>query len=80
MDFFNYFMSTRIWKNFLIKNLYPSTIEEKFEILLLDENIRKKKNKSVINKLFKDNTPFLLTDLFDIKKTETIKIVNDEEE
>jgi hypothetical protein len=34
----------------------------------------------VINKLFKDNTPFLVTDLFDIKKTETIKIVNDEEE
>ena len=80
MDFFNYFMSTRIWKNFLIKNLYPSTIEEKLEVLLLDENIRKKKNKYMINKLFKDNTPFLVSDLFDIKKTETIKIINDKEE
>lgn len=45
IDFFNFFMATRIWKNFLIKNIYPSTIDEKLEVLLLDENIRKKKIK-----------------------------------
>ena len=74
IDFYNFFMSTRIWKTFLIKNLYPLTIDEKLEVLLLDENIRKKKNKNMIKSLFKENTPFLATNRFDIKNTEVIKI------
>jgi hypothetical protein len=68
-------MNTKIFKNFLIKNLYPSTIEDKLGILLLDENISKKKNKYMRN-LFKENTPFLETDIFNFKegKEEKIKV------
>ena len=75
IDFYSFFMNTKIFKNFLIKNLYPSTIEDKLGILLLDENISKKKNKYMKN-LFKENTPFLETDIFNIKegKEEKIKI------
>ena len=80
IDFFNFFMSTRIWKNFLIKNIYPSTIDEKLEILLLDENIRKKKNKNMIKSLFKENTPFLETNKFDFKNVENIRIAYDKGE
>ena len=76
IDFYGFFMNTKIFKNFLIKNLYPSTIEDKLGILFLDENIRKKKNKYMINQFFQENTPFLETDIFNIKegKEEKIKI------
>ena len=80
IDFFNFFMATRIWKNFLIKNIYPSTIDEKLEVLLLDENIRKKKNKNMIKSLFKENTPFLETNKFDLKNNENIRIAYDKGE
>ena len=78
-EFFNQFMLTRIWKNFLIKNLYPSTIEDKLDVILMDEIITKKKNKNMIKQLFKENTPFLETLLFDIKKTELISISDSNE-
>ena len=78
--FYKYFINTKIWKTFIIKNLYPSTINEKLEVLLLDENIRKKKNKNMIKQLFKENTPFLSTNKFDIVNTELIKIEYDLEE
>jgi len=75
LDFFNSFMSTRIWKSFIIKNIYPLTVEEKLEVLLFDDNIRKKKNKKMIKQLFKENTYFLETDIFNNKqKKEEIKI------
>ena len=83
IDFYSCFMNTKILKNFLVKNLYPSTVEEKMEILLLDENIRTKKNKYMINQLlFKETTPFLHCDNFEIKpkKNEKIIINNDKVE
>ena len=43
IDFYNFFVRTKIWKNFIVKNLYPSTIYEKLEVLLFDEHIRQKK-------------------------------------
>ena len=74
IEFFQIFMVTRIWKSFLFKNFYPSTIDEQLEVLLLDENIAKKKNRSMIKSLFKENTPFLETIKFDIRNVEEIKI------
>ena len=68
IDFYGSFINTKIFKNFLIKNLYPSTVEEKMEILFLDENIRKKKNRKIFNQLFQENTPFLDNDIFKIKE------------
>ena len=78
IDFYGCFLDTKIFKNFLIKNLFPSTIEEKMEILLLDENIRKKKNKKMKNKFFQENTYFLDSDIFKIKdnNVERIRIDN----
>ena len=76
IDFYASFINTKIFKNFLIKNLYPSTIEDKLNILQLDENIRRKKNKNMINKIFKEeNTPFLDTDIFNIKEGKEEKII-----
>ena len=74
IEFFQIFMDTKIWKTFLFKNLFPLTIDDQLEILLLDENISKKKNRSMIKSLFKENTPFLETIMFDIKNVEKIKI------
>jgi len=74
LDFFNSFMSTRIWKSFIIKNIYPLTVEEKLEVLLFDDNIRRKKNRKMIKQLFKEYTYFLETDIFDYQKKEEIKI------
>ena len=76
IDFYGSFINTKIFKNFLIKNLYPSTIEDKLNILLLDENIRRKKNKNIMHQLFKENTPFIDTEIFNIKegKEEKVKI------
>ena len=78
-EFFNYFMVTRIWKNFLIKNLYPKTLEDKLEVLLMDESIIRKKNKNMIKQLFKENTPFLETNVFDVTKSELINISDSNE-
>ena len=75
IDFYGCFMNTKIFKNFLIKNLYPSTIEEKMEILLFDDNIRIKKNKSMFNQLFQENTLFLNTDIFQIRRDKDEKIL-----
>ena len=80
IEFFQFFMDTQIWKSFLMKNIFPSTIEEKLEVLLLDENIRKKRNKNMIKSLFKENTPFLETFKFNIINVETIKIEYDKDQ
>ena len=80
IDFYNFFMNTKIWKDFLLKKLYPFTVEEKLEVLLLDENIRKKKNKNMLKTLFKENTPFLETNRFDIKNVELIKVGYEKEQ
>ena len=74
IEFFQIFMVTKIWKTFLFKNFFPATIDEQLEVLLLDENIAKKKNRSMIKSLFKENTPFLETNIFDIKNVEVVKI------
>ena len=81
IDFYSCFMNTEILKIFLINNLFPSTIEEKMKILLLDEHIRKKKNKNMINQLFPVNTPFIDSDIFgNTKGKEEIIIIDDENE
>ena len=77
--FYTFFVKTRILKSFIIKNIYPTTIDEKLEVLLLDETIRKKKNKNMIKQLFKENTPFLFSTKFCIRDTELIKISYEEE-
>ena len=66
----------------MIKNLYPITIEEKLEVLLLDENVRKKKNKNMFNQLFPEETPFLNSEIFKIKEgnDEVITIKYDKED
>ena len=73
MDFFRYFIpKTKIWRNFIIKKLYPMTIDEKLEILLFDEMIRWKKNKK-FQQLINLGTPFLNSKNFEITKVENIK-------
>ena len=78
IEFYDFFVKTKILKTFLLKVLYPSTIEEQMEILFLDENIRIKKNKYIFNQLFQEDTPFLKTDMFDIKEQNN-EIIKEEE-
>ena len=55
--FYRKFFYTKLFKNFIIKKIYPITLEDKIDILYFDERIADKKNKSVFgNKL---DTPFI---------------------
>jgi hypothetical protein len=56
--FYKTFFKTNMFKNFIIKKIYPKNLEDKIEILYFDERIIEKKNKSVfINNIV---TPFIL--------------------
>ena len=55
--FYRKFFHTKLFKNFVIKKIYPITLEDKIDILYFDEKIADKKNKSLFgNKL---DTPFI---------------------
>ena len=55
--FYRKFFHTKLFKNFIIKKIYPISLQDKIDILYFDERIADKKNKSVFeNKL---NTPFI---------------------
>ena len=56
-DFYKIFISTEIFKAFIIKRIYPRTIQDKFDILFFDEKIKEKQNKSILTKNYK--TPLL---------------------
>lgn len=56
-SFYRKFFHTKLFKNFIIKKIYPKNLRDKILILYFDERIADKKNKSVFeNKL---NTPFI---------------------
>ena len=65
--FFNNFFDTEIWKNFLIRAIYPRSISDKMELLLFDEMIKMKKNRK-IKTIIKNATPLLNSVLFEQKK------------
>lgn len=55
--FYRKFFHTKIFKNFIIKKIYPISLKDKIDVLYFDERIADKKNKSIFeNKL---NTPFI---------------------
>ena len=55
--FYRKFFHTKLFKNFIIRKIYPITLQDKIDILYFDERIADKKNKSVFeNKSF---TPFI---------------------
>ena len=55
--FYRKFFHTKLFKNFIIKKIYPITLQDKIDILYFDERIADKKNKSVFEN--KINTPFI---------------------
>ena len=55
--FYRKLFHTKLFKNFIIKKIYPISLEDKFNILYFDERIADKKNKSVFEN--KTNTPFI---------------------
>ena len=55
--FYRKFFHTKLFKNFIIKKIYPKTLKDKILILYFDERIADKKNKSVFEN--KSNTPFI---------------------
>ena len=44
--FYRKFFHTKIFKNFIIKKIYPINLEDKIDILYFDERIVDKKNKN----------------------------------
>ena len=55
--FYRKFFHTKLFKNFVIKKIYPKTLQDKIDILYFDERIADKRNKSVFEN--KINTPFI---------------------
>ena len=55
--FYRKFFHTKLFKNFIIKKIYPISLQDKIDILYFDERIADKKNKSVFEN--KSNTPFI---------------------
>ena len=55
--FYRKLFHTKLFKNFIIKKIYPISLKDKIDILYFDERIADKKNKSVFEN--KSNTPFI---------------------
>ena len=55
--FYQKFFHTELFKNFIIKKIYPKSLEDKIDILFFDERIADKKNKNMFGN--KVNTPFM---------------------
>ena len=60
--FYRKFFHTKLFKNFIIKKIYPITLRDKIDILYFDERIADKRNKSVFEN--KINTPFIYYQFF----------------
>lgn len=57
MPFFKRFCETEIFKNYIIRKIYPRTDEERLEVMFFDEKIIEKRNKNLFSKTAK--TPLL---------------------
>ena len=55
--FYRKFFHTKLFKDFIIRKIYPITLEDKIDILYFDERIADKKNKNAFGN--KINTPFI---------------------
>ena len=66
-SFYERFLRTKLFLNFIINKIYPKTYEDKLKILFFDEKITSKKNKKFFTKNIK--TIFLNSD-FSIKNNE----------
>ena len=60
-NFYKLFFKTNMFKNFIIKKIYPKNLEDKIEILYFDERIIEKRNKSVFGNNI--DTPFIKKNL-----------------
>ena len=56
-NFYKIFFKTNMFKNFIIKKIYPKNLEDKIEILYFDERIIEKRNKSVFGNNI--DTPYI---------------------
>lgn len=69
--FYNRFFGTKVFYSFIMKKIFPSTPQEKLEILFVDESIAMKNNKYIRSK--KVATQFLQLKKFD-EKIQTVAI------
>ena len=63
-DFYKKFTETQMFSDFIYKKMIPKNLNEKLEILLVDETLIKKKNKKLFTK--KKSTVFLDSKEYDI--------------
>ena len=63
-DFYKKFTETQMFSDFIYKKMIPKNLNEKLEILLVDETLIKKKNKKLFTK--KKSTAFLDSKEYDI--------------
>ena len=63
-------LNTEMFKDFMMRKIYPRTLEEKLSFLYFDERIRAKKNKKFFS--FRVQTPFL--DNKQINPEKTVKV------
>ena len=69
-EFFKKFTETQMFSDFIYKKMIPKNIQEKLEILLVDETLIKKKNKNLFSK--KKSTIFLDSKEYEYNNTYVI--------
>lgn len=62
---------TQIFVEFILKRMIPKDSRDKLEILLFDENLMEKSNRSIFSRRM--NTPFIHSNLYEVKNTYSVQ-------
>jgi hypothetical protein len=62
---------TQIFVEFILKRMIPKDSKDKLEILLFDENLMEKSNRSIFSRRI--NTPFIHSNLYEVKNTYSVQ-------
>ena len=64
--FYSHFLSTKLFYNFMMKKIFPLSVQDKLDILYFDEKINERQAKETGNKKF--TSPFLKNELKNLKE------------
>ena len=70
--FYKKLFSTKLFYEFIHRNLLPKNAKDRLEILFFDEQIKEKNGRKIFAKKFE--TPFLKTNVYDYKKKYTVEM------
>ena len=70
--FYKKLFNTKLFCEFIYRNLFPKNAKDKLEILFFDERIKEKNGRKIFAK--KSETPFLKTNLYEYKKKYEVEV------